>query len=168
MTKFMDFISGKWTQVVPITTSAGVADASKMAQTGADGKFDLTLMSNGVAPDQKTANANGAISARDICYVETAGTIARATAAAGTPKEGTGWATASALTGAPVTIQDEGIIPGFTGLTPGAAYFLSDVTPGGILIDPGPTGAGKIAQFLGYAYSATELNFEPDRAAWLA
>lgn len=167
MAKYFDW-AGKWLQVIPITVSTGAPDASKMAQTDSNGKWDLSLMPTGIAPDQKTANSNGAIATRDLCYVETAGTIARATAASGTPKEATGWATSSVSTGQPVTIQSEGIIPGFSGLTPGAAYFLSDVTPGGILIDPGPVGSGKIAQFIGYAESATEINFEPDRAAWLA
>lgn len=167
MAKYFDW-AGKWLQVIPISVSTGAPDASKMVQTDANGKWDQSLMPTGIAPDQKTANANGAISARDLIYMEAAGTWARATAAAGTPKEATAWATSSVLTGAALVGQDEGIIPGFSGLTPGAAYFLSDTTPGGILIDPGPVGSGKIAQYVGTALSATELNFEPDRAAWLA
>lgn len=168
MAKYFDWIGAKWQQVVPILTSSGAPDSGKMAQTGANGKFHLSLMADGVVPDQKTGVSNGAITLNDLCYIETAGTIARATAASAGPHEAMGFATSTVITGVSVTIQDQGIMSGFTGLTPGARYFLSDVTPGGVLIDPGPVGAGKIAQFIGYAMSATEINFEPDQPVWLA
>lgn len=168
MAKYFDWITGKATLVLPVTTSAGAGDATKMAQLDSNGKWDQSLMPAGLTPDQKTANANGAISARDLCYVEAAGTIARASAASG-GFESIGWATAAALSGAPVTIQMEGIIAGLSGLTPGSAYYLSDVTPGALMIAPGPTTSltGKLGQFIGTALSATELTFEPERAVVL-
>lgn len=162
MAKFLSLLTGRVSEVQPIVTSAGAGDASKMIQLDSNGLLDASLMPSGITPDQKAGTSNGSITAKDLCYVETAGTIARATAAAGTPKECIGWALTSVATGQPITIQLEGKISGLSGLTPGARYYLSDVTPGGFIIAPGPSGAGKILQFIGTAVSATELNFEPD------
>lgn len=164
MAKFLALLTGRVSEVQPIVTSAGAGDASKMIQTDSNGLIDPSLMPSGITPDQKSGTSNGSITAKDLCFVETAGTIARATAAAGTPQPTIGYALTSVATGQPIVIQLEGKISGLTGLTPGARYFLSDVTPGGLLIAPGPTGAGKISQFVGTALSATELNFEPDQA----
>lgn len=162
MAKFLAWVTGRVAEVQPVTTSAGAGDATKMAQLDANGKWDSSLMPSGITPDQKTANANGTITAKDLVYMEAAGTIARATAASGTPQQCMGWATTSVTTGNPVTMQLEGIVSGLTGLTAGSRYFLSDVTPGGLLISPGPVGSGKLAQYIGTALSTTELNFEPD------
>lgn len=168
MAKFLSWISGRVQEQVPITTSAGAGDAAKMVQTNGSGVFDASLMPPGIAADQVTANANGTITAKDLVYMEAAGTIARATAAAGTPKQAMGWAQASATTGNPVTMQLEGMMTGLSGLTAGSRYFLSDVTPGGLLIDPGPVGSGKLAQYIGTALTTTSLNFEPDDGVLLA
>lgn len=166
MAKFLAWVSGRTTEVQPVTTSAGVGDASKMIQLDANGLLDASLMPSGIVPDQITANANGSITARDLVYVEAAGTIARASAAAA-GNEAIGWATSSVTTGQPVTVQLEGKIVGLSGLTAGSRYFLSDVTPGGLLVSPGPTGAGKLAQYVGTAMSSTVLTFEPDTAVLL-
>lgn len=168
MAKFFDWINGKLQLTTPGVISAGAGDAAKMFQTDGAGKWDISLMPTGIAPDQKVANANGTISARDMIYMEAAGTWARASAASG-GFEATAWAVNGAATGQPVTGQDEGIISGLSALTPGAAYYLSDATPGGIMIAPGPVTSltGKLGQVVGTALSATELNFEPDRAVGL-
>lgn len=162
MAKFLSWISGRVAEVQPVTTSAGAGDATKMVQLDANGLLDQSLMPSGLTPDQQTALANGTITAKDLVYMEAAGTITRATAAAGTPQQCMGWAVASATTGNPVTMQLEGRITGLTGLTTGSRYYLSDVTPGGLLISPGPVGSGKLAQYIGTALSTTVLNFEPD------
>lgn len=138
-----------------------------MVQTDSAGLLDASLMPSGIVADQVSGTSNGAITARDLCYVEAAGTIARATAASGSPQQAIGWATSSVSTGQAVTLQLEGKITGLSGLTTGSRYFLSDVTPGGLLVAPGPTGAGKYSQFVGTAVSATVLNFEPDQAILL-
>lgn len=165
MAKFLSWISGRQTEVQPITTSAGAADASKMIQTDSNGTLDPSLMPSGITPDQKSGTSNGTITAKDLVYVETAGTIARASAAAA-GNQAMGWATTSVATGQPIIMQLEGKITGLSALTPGARYFLS-TTPGGI-VTPCPTGTGVLAQYVGTALSATELNFEPDDAVLLA
>lgn len=166
MAKFLSWVTGRVTEVQPVASSAGAGDAGKMIQLDSNGLLDSSLMPSGIGADQKSGTSNGTITIRDLCYVETAGTIARASAAAA-GNQCIGWATSSVATANPVIIQLEGKISGLSGLTPGARYFLSDVTPGGLLIAPGPTGAGKLAQYVGTAVSATELDFEPDDAILL-
>lgn len=52
-------------------------------------------------------------------------------------------------------------IDGFTGLTPGAVYYLSD-TPGQITTTPGFPGSGKMIVQVGIATSASEMILQPD------
>lgn len=157
--------TGRVTEVQPVTVSAGAGDASKIVQLGADGTLDASVMPAGIAADSVTALSNGTITARDLVYVETAGTIARASAAAAA-SAAMGWATTGVATGVSVTMQVEGKITGLSGLTPGARYYLSE-TPGAITLTP-VTGAGKIHQYVGRALSATVLDFEPDDPIVLA
>lgn len=165
--RYSSWLAGKFQQIVAVIVSAGAADGEKIVATDTNGRLHQSLMPSGIVPDQKTGIASGAISANDLCYIMSDGKIARASAAAG-GNEAVGWATAAAVDGASVTIQMEGIMT-TTGLTPGAAYFLSDATPGALLISPGPATslANKLGQFIGTAISATELEFEPDRAVIL-
>lgn len=143
--------------------SAGVGNAGQIVALDTAGLIDPSCMPAGITPDQKAGTSNGTITAKDICYIETAGTITRASAAAGTPHVGLGWALTSVATGQPITIQLQGIIAGLSALTPGARYFLSNTTPGGITATP-PSATGELWQYIGTALSATQLQFEPDTA----
>lgn len=151
-----DSATGLVQEAQPIITSAGSADASKLAQTDASGRWDPSLMPVGIVADTQTANASGALSAGDLAYiVPTTGLIARATAAAaGNPA--VGFVLAASLTGAPATIFFSGRNTGVSGLTPGTRYYLSDATPGGVTATP-VTGSGKLHQFVGVAATATSL-----------
>ncbi len=59
-----------------------------------------------------------------------------------------------------VTVCTFGPVAGFTSLTPGAIYYVSDATAGAI-VTPGTTGAGKWLKSIGYAESATVLFVTP-------
>jgi hypothetical protein len=62
-----------------------------------------------------------------------------------------GFVTSSVSDGASIAVQIAGVVSGFTGLTAGAKYYLSD-TLGGIA-----TSAGSTKLFVGYALSTTQL-----------
>lgn len=141
--------------------SAGVGNAGQIPALDANGLLDPSVMPSGITPDQKAGTSNGAITAKDLVYMEAAGTIARASAAAGTPHRCDGWATTSVATGQPVIMQLEGKISGLTGLVAGTKYFLSNTTAGGLTATP-PSATGEMWQYVGTAMSTTELNFEPD------
>jgi len=53
------------------------------------------------------------------------------------------------------------VISGFSGLTPGATYFISASTAGEI-VTPAPISSGNYIYRVGRAVSATELRFEPE------
>lgn len=164
--KYISIVGDHEQEVLPAVVSAGAPDANKIVALDSTGHLDASVLPSGITPDQKAGTSNGTITAKDICYIETAGTITRASAAAGTPHAGLGWALTSVATGQPIVIQLQGIIAGLSALTPGARYFLSNVTPGGIIIgSSAPAATGELWQYIGTALSATELQFEPDTAS---
>lgn len=168
MSKYLErnATSGQVTEVQPITISAGAGDATKVPQTDATGRLDSSLMPVGITPDVFTSTASGALSAGDAVYLTSGSLIARASAAvAGNPA--IGFVLAASLAAAAATIYFEGRNTAVTGLTPGARYYLSDSTPGGLTTTP-VTGAGKLHQYVGTAITATSLSWEPDDAIVLA
>lgn len=164
--KYISIVGDHEQEVLPAVISAGVGDANKIVALDSTGHLDPSVLPSGITPDQLAGTSNGTITAKDLCYVETAGTITRASAAAGTPHVGLGWALTSVATGQPIVIQLQGIITGLSGLTPGARYFLSNTTPGGIIIgSSAPSATGELWQYIGTALTATTLQFEPDTAS---
>jgi len=61
-----------------------------------------------------------------------------------------------AVDGETVKFYESGPAAGFSGLTVGATYFLSDTAPGEVTTTA-PTASGHIAQVVGVAVSAIEL-----------
>ena len=60
---------------------------------------------------------------------------------------------------------DSGVIPGLTGLIPGASYYLS-ASPGGVSnLSSAP---GTLDQYIGEALSSSSLSFNADRPVLLA
>lgn len=59
------------------------------------------------------------------------------------------------------TVMTDGLTAIYVGLTPGARYFLSDVTPG-LLVTPAPSAGGSFVQEVGEALSATQLIVDVD------
>lgn len=158
--------SGQVEEVLPVVTSAGAADDGKILALDATGRLDSSFMPVGITADTKTYNSSGALSAGDFVYITSAALIARASAATA-GFAAMGFVLAASGAGTPATIYFEGRNTVLTGLTPGARYYLSDTTAGGLTLNP-VSGSGKTHQFLGYAISATELDFEPDDSIILA
>ena len=160
MAKFLKIgTTGLATEEAAINVSAGAGDANKIIETNGSGKLDTTFLPAGVGNDSKSMTTGEALSAGNLVYISGTGTVLKADANA-VAKAALGYVTASAASGAAVTVFFEGTISGLTGLTPGAAYFLSDTITGGVTLTI-PTAAGDIVQVVGYAVSATELTFEP-------
>ena len=163
MAKYIDLTTaGKKTQVVPISTSAGAADAGKMVQTDASGKLDNSLMPSGLGADSRTVVASEALNAGDLVNLyDNAGTINMRKADASQANAAyaaDGYVLAAVAAGGSGTCYFDDTISGLSGLTVGATYFLS-ATAGGITATA-PTTAGQCVQSVGKAVSATELVFE--------
>ncbi|BDP42944.1 hypothetical protein DAETH_29130 [Deinococcus aetherius] len=149
--------NGDYQEVQPITSTAGAADAGKIAQTDANGQWHPSLIPN---INTITFTASEAIAAGALINIYDSGSgvvrIRNATnAGAGTRAHG--YAPAAIAASASGTVYlTSGLISGLSGLTPGAQYVLG--TAGG-LATAIPTATGSIAQPVGVAKSATELSF---------
>lgn len=117
---------------------------------------------NAVAEAEKIVNnylAEVAILARDVVYISSADNVSPAIATAPGTAYAIGLAKAAAAPAANVPVISEGIVSGFSGLTPGARYFLSAATAGEITATP-PVGSGNVILLVGHAKSATELHIQ--------
>lgn len=153
--------NGTVKETAPITTSSGVSDANKIVSTGADGRFDISVMPLGIGADTKVAIASEALSAGNyVNLYDNAGTInvRKADASGGIAKKADGFVIAAVAQGANATVYFDGTITGLSGLTIGATYFLSATAGAGTAT--APTTSGHILQSIGKALSATELTFE--------
>lgn len=101
--------------------------------------------------------ADEALSARDVLYISAADNVSKAIADNTSASYAMGLAKAAAADTNPVQVQSEGVMTGFSALTPGARYYLSDVTAGAITSTI-PTSSGKTIVQVGYAKSATALH----------
>lgn len=102
--------------------------------------------------------AGEAIAIANSLYISAADTVSLASATSTTKAKLVGFSAASAASGAVVDVVSEGVLPGFTGLTPAARYYLDDV-PGAISTTV-PTGTGKTIVMAGYAKNATNLHLQ--------
>ena len=160
MSYFLDIINGLITQIKPISTSAGVSDASKIPQTNAAGKLDLTLMPAEITAQALTLPASEALTAGDVVniWVDTGTTKVRK--ADGTvSRSAEGYVSAGFLTGATATIYINGFNSNLSGLTPGGRCWLG--ASGAVTQTAPATGSGGISQIVGTAVSATQIEFSP-------
>jgi hypothetical protein len=104
---------------------------------------------------------SGTVALRDIVHMTGDNTIAVAQADSEANAKGL---LAVALEGATapdnIDIVTFGRITGFTGLTPGAVYYLDASTAGAITTTP-PSTTGQIVRVVGYAENATTFHFRP-------
>jgi len=155
MAKYQTFDDATQTQKeVAFVSTGGSGNANKAVQLNSDGFIDPTMIADA---EVKIGNAFEAITAKQLVYFKTDGTVAKASGAVGGHKA-QGWAANSASVGQPVTVYQEGTIGGLTGLTAEKNYFLS-ATTAGAYTDTAPTGSGELLQTIGVALSTTELNF---------
>lgn len=101
--------------------------------------------------------ADEALSARDVLYISAADNVSKALADNSSTSYAMGLAVASAADTAPVQVQSEGVMTGFSGLTAGSRYYLSASSAGAITTAI-PTGTGNTIVQIGYAKSATALH----------
>lgn len=167
------------------TTSAGAADSGKLAALNASGvlddtiinatvtssagkvvkldgsgKLDASVMPTGIGADTAVITASEALAAGDLVNIwNDAGTAkVRKADASVAGKEAMGFVLAAVSNAAAATVYFEGSNAQQTGMTPGL-QFLSATTPGKTQATA-PTGAGKVVQRVGFAVSATTINFD--------
>lgn len=126
-----------------------------------DAQGRITAASNGGTTGE-TYTAGEALTAGNLCYITSSGTIMKADAN-DSSKLAQGFVLASIPNGASGTFyRGHGKITGLSGLTAGSRYFLSNSATGAISLYSGLTYAtGDIQQYVGRAESTTVLAFEP-------
>lgn len=140
--------------------NVGAADAGTIVARGPTGKIDLTDLPTGVGPDTASIAASEALAAGDLVNVWfNAGAAAVRKADGSTAgKEAQGFVLAAVASGAQALVYFEGNNTQVTGLT-GGNLFLSVTVPGKTQATA-PTSTGQVAQIVGFATSATSMNFQ--------
>ena len=138
--------------------SAGAADAGKLPQLDGAGRLDATVMPVGIGADTASIVTSEALAAGDLVNIwNSSGAKARKADATVAGKEAMGFVLSSYASGAPATVYFEATNTAVTGLTPGP-QFLS--TTAGQATATAPSAAGNVVQRVGFAISATALNFQ--------
>lgn len=141
-----------------VNASAGAGDAAKIVQLDSSGKIDSTMMPVGVGADSAVITTSEALSAGDFVNIwNSTGAKARKADATVAGKEAHGFVLVGVGSAAAATVYFEGTNTGVTGQTPGPV-FLS--TTAGVAAAAAPSGAGNVVQRIGFAISATAINFQ--------
>lgn len=154
--------SGVLTETRSVDTSSGAPDASKIPALDSNGQLAVGFMPTGMGPDVVTIAASENLTAGDFVNLwNSTGIKVRKADATTAGKEAHGFVLAAVTSGNNATVYLAGENTQLTGLTVGAAQFLS--TTAGGRTETAPTTATQVCQYLGVAYSATAMTFQPGR-----
>jgi hypothetical protein len=149
-----------------VNASAGAGDAAKVVLLDSSGRIDSTMMPVGIGVDSASITTSEALSAGDFVNIwNSTGAKARKADATMAGKEAHGFVLVGVGSGAAATVYFEGTNTAVTGQTPGAV-FLS--TTAGQAAAAAPTGTGNVVQRIGFAVSATAINFQSQPPITLA
>lgn len=151
-----------------IINATVTSSANKIAKLDGSGRLDVTVMPVGIAADTATIVASETLVAGDLVNIwNNAGTAnVRKADGSTSGKEAMGFVLAGFASAASATVYFEGTNTQCTGLTPGVQY-LSGTTAGKPSATAA-TGTGKVAQVVGFAISATAMNFNAEQPIVLA
>ncbi|CAN5813916.1 hypothetical protein BH20PSE1_BH20PSE1_01010 [soil metagenome] len=150
---------GTLTEVAALQTSAGAGDAGKITALDASGKLDTSFMPTGIGADTAAIVSSENLAAGDFVNIwnDAAAFKVRKADATVAGKEAHGFVLAAVTSPANATVYFEGSNTAVTGATPGP-QFLS--TTAGGFVATAPSGSGNVVQRVGYATSATVINFQ--------
>jgi len=147
-------------------TSAGAGDAGKLVALDSSGRIDNTMMPVGIGADTASITTSEALSAGDLVNIwNSSGAKVRKADATVAGKEAHGFVLSAYGSSASATVYFEGTNTGVTGLTPGN-LFLS--TTAGLCTSTAPSASGNAVQRVGFAISATAMNFQSQPPITLA
>lgn len=140
--------------------SAGAADAAKVVLLDATGKIDSTMINATATTNSKVMTTSEVLTAGNWINIhESTGAKVRKADASVAGKEAMGYVLSGAASGATVTVYFEGDNTGVTGMTGGPVYLSATTAGAGQATSP--TGVGVVSQVIGFANSATSVNFQP-------
>lgn len=149
-------------------TSAGASDAGKIGALDASGRWDVSMMPVGIGADTASIVASEILAAGDLVNIWNDGGIAKVRKADGSTagKEANGFVLTGVAALASATVYFEGTNTQCTGLTPGVQFLSGTIA--GKSLPTAATGTGKIVQRVGFAISATAMNFDQNDPILLA
>lgn len=148
------------------TTSAGAGDTGKVVALDATGRIDSSMMPTGIGADTSAITASETLAAGDFVNIwNSTGAKVRKADATTSGKHAMGFVLAGVTSGATATVYFEGANTQVTGQSPGDVFLL---TTAGLAGTTAPSGSGNVAQNIGIATSATNINFQYNRPIVLA
>lgn len=149
-----------------VNASAGAGDAAKIVQLDSSGRIDSTMMPVGMGADSQVITTSEALAAGDFVNIwNSTGAKVRKADATVAGKEAHGFVLSAFGSSASATVYFEGTNTAVTGQTPGPV-FLS--TTAGGATSTAPSGSGNVVQRIGFAISATAINFQSQPPITLA
>jgi hypothetical protein len=143
--------------------SAGAGDAGKVVQLDGTGRIDPTVLPVGIGADTAALTASEALAAGDYVNVFDSGAGAfgvRKADATVAGKEAHGFVLVAVAQGNPASVYFEGTNTQVTGQTPGSVFLQTTAGKGAAAV---PGAAGNVVQNIGFAVSATAVNFQYNR-----
>jgi hypothetical protein len=194
--RYIKQVSGAFTEVAAIETTAGAGDADKIPATGAGGfivpalinaknasagagdaavvpildstgRLDTSFMPVGITAEVLLVTASEALAAGDWVNLHVATGSKVRRADASNGRQAHGCVLAGVASSGTATVYLEGVNTQLSSRTFGALQYLSAVTPGATVETP-PSTAGQIIQILGVATSATSATIELEPPITLA
>lgn len=164
--KFIRLIGGVLTEIFGVQTSAGAANAGDIVALDDSGRIDNSMMPVGIGADTAIVPTSEALAAGDWVNIwNSTGAKARKADATVAGKEAHGFVLAAVTSGGNATVYFEGTNTQVSGQTPGPV-FLSTTAGQGTTTPPSAT--GNVVQRIGFAVSATAVNFQSQPPVTLA
>ena len=147
-------------------SSAGAGDAGKLAALDASGRLDTSMMPTGIGADTQIITTSEALAAGAFVNIwNSTGAKVRNADATTVGKKAMGFVLAAFASGASATVYFEGTNTQVSGQTGGDVFLQTTAGTAGATI---PSASGNVVQNVGFATSATTINFQSQPAITLA
>jgi len=161
--KYVSNNAGTLTEVAGNNTAA---TANEIVALDATGRINNAQMPVGIGADTQAVTTSEALAAGDYVNIfNSTGAKVRKADATVAGKEAHGFVLSAFLISTTATVYFEGTNTAVTGATAGVVYLS---TTAGLGTATAPTGTGNVAQRIGFATSATTVNFQSQPPVVLA
>lgn len=164
---FIRLINGVLTRVSGVVVSTGATNDGDIPALDASGRLDPSVMPVGIGADTASITASEALAAGDYVNIwnNSSAFAVRKADATVAGKEAHGFVLSAVSSGAAATVYFEGTNTQVTSQTPGPVFLQTTAGKGGATV---PSSTGNVVQNIGYAASATSVNFQSQLPVVLA
>lgn len=164
---FIRLINGVLTRVSGVVVSTGASNDGDIPALDSSGRLDASVMPVGIGADTASILASEALAAGDYVNIwnNSSAFAVRKADATVAGKEAHGFVLSAVSSGAAATVYFEGTNTQVTSQTPGPVFLQTTAGKGGATV---PSATGNVVQNIGYAASATSVNFQSQLPVVLA